>query len=90
LSRQRKQGGGALPILNLPHKSDSGKQVIFQSHFIFNQFSFTPCNCYSSVARFGVLVGVMFPEQNTLPNTYYRAKQQNKPFQVWEQINKQG
>jgi hypothetical protein len=24
---------------------------------------------------FGVLAGVIFPEQNTLPNTYYRAKQ---------------
>ena len=26
------------------------------------------------LARFCVLEGVIFPEQNTLPNTYYRAK----------------
>ena len=36
---------------------------------------------HAVLARFCVLEGVMFPEQSTLPNTYYRAKQQNKPLE---------
>ena len=39
-------------------------------------------------ARFDVLEGIVFPEQNALPNTYYRAKQQNKPFEFFKQIYK--
>jgi hypothetical protein len=30
---------------------------------------------HAVLARFGVLAGVMNPEQSTLPNAYYRAKQ---------------